>query len=237
MGEIAAETFWPTRCAVCGSPGGVLCARCRRALAFIDQWRACPRCGAPWGVRECTECNALSMEGTGFARPPFDGCVSAVLFDDAAAHIVRLNKDEGERRLADWMAFFIASAMPPEWLAGSCVTYIPDSAKALLRRGYDHGRELGLATARLLELPLVDALAQPRAHDQRDLGRADRFVNMAQALSVTAQPTARARLGLYESVIVVDDVFTTGATLYSAAHVLSDASDRKVWAATFARVY
>ena len=206
-------------------------------MAFIDQWRACPRCGAPWGLRECTECNALSMEGTGFAKPPFEGCVSAVLFDDAAARIVRLNKDAGERRLADWMAYYIASALPPEWARASCVTFIPDSAKARLRRGYDHGRELAAATAGLLDLPLVEALGEPRAHDQRELGRADRFANMAKALSLTESPASRARLALYDSVIVVDDVFTTGATLYSAARALRADSDRRIWAATFARVY
>ena len=168
------------------------------------------------------------MEGTGFAKPPFEGCVSAVLFDDAAARIVRLNKDAGERRLADWMAYYIASALPPEWARASCVTFIPDSAKA---------RELAAATAGLLDLPLVEALGEPRAHDQRELGRADRFANMAKALSLTESPASRARLALYDSVIVVDDVFTTGATLYSAAQALRADSDRRIWAATFARVY
>jgi predicted amidophosphoribosyltransferase len=215
----------------------VLCARCRRALAFIDQWRACPRCGAPWGWLECTECNALSMGGTGYERPPFDGCVSSVLFDEAAARIVRLNKDAGERRLAEWMAYFIVSALPPEWVRGSCVTYVPDSAKARVRRGYDHGRELGSATARLLGVPLVDALGEPCAHDQRALGRSDRFANMAEALALSPNPAARIRLGLFDAVIVVDDVFTTGATLYSASQALRVDADRRIWAATFARVY
>lgn len=222
---------------MCGNPGEVLCPRCRRALAFIDQWRACPRCGAPWGALECTECNALSMSGTGFDYPPFDGCVSAVLFDESAARIVRLNKDADERRLAEWMAFYIASAVPPEWTHGACVAYIPDSAKARRRRGFDHGRELGSATARLLGAPLVDALDVPSSHDQRALGRADRFANMAKALCLASRPCARARLALFEAVIVVDDVFTTGATMFSAARALRADADRRVWAATFARVY
>ena len=66
------------------------------------------------------------MEGTGFAKPPFEGCVSAVLFDDAAARIVRLNKDAGERRLADWMAYYIASALPPEWVTNGVLGTLID---------------------------------------------------------------------------------------------------------------
>lgn len=47
--EALAETVWPTRCAVCDAPGEPLCEHCRTALRYVDWWRACPRCGAPFG--------------------------------------------------------------------------------------------------------------------------------------------------------------------------------------------
>ncbi|MEO2484083.1 double zinc ribbon domain-containing protein, partial [Eggerthella lenta] len=91
--EAIAETLWPTRCAVCDTPGEVLCAPCSLNLSHIDWWRACPRCGAPFGRVQCSECNDVLMSVAGRDEPPFDACTSAVAFDDAAARIVRTWKD------------------------------------------------------------------------------------------------------------------------------------------------
>lgn len=231
MGEALNETLWPTRCAVCNRPGSVLCSECERNLPYLDHWQACPVCGAPWGIHECTECNRLSLQGTGYDTVPLDGCVSAVLFGDDAASLVRLNKDAGERRLADVMARLVANAVPPDWLPGSRVTYIPASESAKRRRGFDHGLELGEATARWLGVPCERLLARPRARDQRKLSRADRFANLSGAFAVEDASRVPPR------VIVVDDVLTTGATLFDAACALKRAGAGQVYGATFARVY
>lgn len=52
----AVELLSPTRCVGCDLPGGLLCPSCRAAVLRIDQRRACPRCGAPFGALVCTEC-------------------------------------------------------------------------------------------------------------------------------------------------------------------------------------
>ena len=63
--EALLETLWPTRCAVCDTPGEVLCAPCSLNLSHIDWWRACPRCGAPFGRVQCSECNPVMLGATG----------------------------------------------------------------------------------------------------------------------------------------------------------------------------
>ena len=102
--EALAETVWPTRCAVCDAPGEPLCEHCRTALRYVDWWRACPRCGAPFGRLQCCECNEVMLTAIGRRRPAFDGMTAAVTYDDAAARIVRSWKDGGERRLAARLA-------------------------------------------------------------------------------------------------------------------------------------
>ncbi len=176
-----AETIWPTRCAICDRPGEVLCAECAESLPFIDQWLACPRCGAPWGLRQCTECNPFSLGEVGSIRLPYEGCVCAVAFDDRSARIPRAHKDAGERRLAHTMAYYIACAIPPEWLP-AVVAYIPATPAARLRRGFDHGRSLAGRVAELLDLPCERLLEPPAALDQRGLARVSRFQNLSQAL-------------------------------------------------------
>lgn len=230
--EAIAETLWPTRCAVCDVPGAVLCASCKARLPYLDWWRACPRCGAPLGRAQCTECNATVLAPLGRTRPPFASCASSVAFDDTGARIVRAYKDQGERRLAAEMAGLMARVIHPAWRAEQPVLVgVPATARAVRRRGFDHvellARELSAATG----MPLAQPLARPRSADQRGLDRTERAANMEKAFSVL--PGA----SVPERVLLIDDVYTTGATLFAATDALLAAGANQVRCLTFARVW
>ena len=230
--EALAETLWPTRCAVCDTPGEVLCEDCRQSLPYLDWWRACPRCGAPLGRVQCTECNAVMMEARGREEPPFAGCASATLFEDAPARIVRTWKDAGERRLAPVMAQIMARVVPPAWLKSEPVVVpIPASSRAMRSRGFDHGAELASAVAEELRLQTAQPLARPRARDQRKLGGRERAANMEGRFQVL--PGAQSP----PEVLLVDDVYTTGSTLFSATDALMAAGAERVHCLTFTRVW
>lgn len=234
VAETIAETVWPTRCAVCDIPGEVLCDACRLALPYVDWWRACPRCGAPFGQVQCSECNTVMLAAQGRDRPPYDGCASAVVYDDAVARIVRTWKDAGERRLAATMADRMVLFVPPVWLADNPVVVpIPATATALRRRGFDHGAELAGEVAVRLGLKTASLFARPCARDQRSLARHGRISNVEGRFALlpgTAVPT---------SVLVVDDVCTTGSTLFAATDALRAHADGEatVRCLTFARVW
>ena len=71
------ETLWPTRCALCDTPGKLLCPRCARSLEFIDYYRACPRCGSPWGSLQCDRCNPVTERELADVSP----CVSCFRYE------------------------------------------------------------------------------------------------------------------------------------------------------------
>ena len=144
--EALAETLWPTRCAVCDAPGEVLCDACRSALPYLDWWRACPVCGAPFGRVQCSECNPVVLGRAGRDTVPYDGCASAVTFGEAPARIVRTYKDQGERRLAEPLACLMARARPPSWRP-EAVTFVPATSAARRRRGFDHAELLARGLA------------------------------------------------------------------------------------------
>ena len=229
--ELLAETLWPVRCVLCETAGELVCKSCRSSLVYIDQWLACPRCGAPYGWLQCSECNSFTLSLLGLRELPYEACVSVFPFHDEAARIVCAYKDAGEQDLADFMAYCIACAIPPEWIGShSCVVFIPATRKAVLRRGFDHCKKLSECVARYLNLPYLHCLESTQVKDQRSLGVADRFVN------------SQARFSLVESckgfdIILVDDVYTTGATLCAATQCLREGGAKRVCCATFARVY
>lgn len=229
-----AELLWPTRCIVCDAAGQVLCDACARSLRFVDLYRACPRCGAPFGRLVCTECNSYSMRDAGRSRLPFRQCVSAVVFDERSARIVRGRKDNGERRLAHHMALAMARVVPLEWLGCACVTSVPSTKAAVRSRGFDHAYELARELAALLGMPCQPVLRTGQGFDQRALARRQRFANMEGRFAATSPGGQGAWDGC---VLLADDVYTTGATLMAASDALLEAGFSQVRCVTFARVY
>ncbi len=231
VGEAVAETLWPTRCAVCDTPGDLICAHCLLHLRYIDWWRACKRCGAPMGRLQCCECNSVMMQALERDEPAFDAMASVVEYDEAAARIVRAWKDGGDRRLSAVMARMMARAMPAEWSAGCpIITPVPATKTALRRRGFDHTAELARNLARELNLASENMLARPRTHDQRALGRQGRARNLAGSFQVERG------VKVPPYVLLIDDVCTTGATINAASDALRQGGAKTIRCLTFARV-
>ena len=232
LGEAILETLWPTRCAVCDVPGALLCETCRTHLPYIDWWRACPLCGAPFGRVQCSECNPVMLGASGRTSHPFEGAASALAYETAARRIVSAYKDRGERRLARTMAEIMVPYVAPSWREeASAVTFVPASATAYRNRGFDHAELLAHEVAGELGLPCVGMLQRPKSRDQRRLSRTARLANLEGSMSALSEA------GIPHTVIVVDDVCTTGATLSAAADALKKAGAETVWCLTFARTW
>ena len=163
--EVFAETLWPTRCAICDAPGAHVCDACLRALPYIDLCRACPRCGAPHGLVQCTECNPVSLSSSGRDDLPIGGLVSAVSLTGKTRRIVTAYKDHGDRALCETMADVMARyVFLVDGRRGDLLR--PCNREARRRRG---STTPGLAqtTARRLDVDAVDLFARPRSRDQR----------------------------------------------------------------------
>ena len=228
VGEVAAETLWPTRCALCDRPGDVLCEHCAGALPHLDWWRACPRCGAPFGRVQCDLCNPVALGRIGRAELPFAGSASAMLFDRATGRLVRVFKDRGEQRLSAVMAASMALVVPPAWRFDA-VTFVPATSAAVRRRGYDHAQLVAADVAREVGAPCIGALARPRTRDQRALSGSQRIANLADRFRALDRALPR-------RLLLVDDVYTTGATLCAATDALRAVGCEQVFCLTYARV-
>lgn len=228
--EVVAETLWPTRCALCDAPGTVLCERCASNLPVLDWWSACPRCGSAYGRVQCDLCNPVSLMRIGRDSLPFAGCASATVFDeDTTGKLVRVYKDQGERRLAAVLAARMACMVAPSW-GVDAVTFVPATKAAVRYRGFDHGELLAREISALLSVPCLPMLDRPRTRDQRALSGRERIANLGGSFSASSAPAGA------EGLLLVDDVFTTGATLCAAADALIAVGACAVYGLTFARV-
>ncbi|MDY2626232.1 MAG: double zinc ribbon domain-containing protein [Coriobacteriales bacterium] len=243
-----AELLWPTRCAVCDEPGQLLCERCASQLPLIDGNLACPWCGAPYGWLSCTECDpyrvAMAGPRAGGRDAPGtlgDGATSPFSFERArcaaeyrggASRLVRVYKDGGERRLAPYLARFMAQALDGGWVAwADAIAYVPATPQAQRRRGFDHMALVACELGKLVSLPVLAGLARRKVLDQRQLGREERARNAAASVQAVDLELTGLRI------LLVDDVFTTGATLNAASAALLAAHAAAVRALTFARTW
>jgi ComF family protein len=213
------DLLLPQRCLVCSRPGDQLCGRCRSGLRRLEP-PLCARCGAPtaWDVRRCAECAGR--------RLAFASARAAVAYDAAARLVVRAWKEQGLRRLAALAAELVTEGVVrPD---AAAVAVVPPDRDRTLKRGHHTAEALARELAEAWQLPLLRALDRPRAAPrQRGLSRAERRRNLRGAFVPRTEVPTR--------IALVDDVYTTGATVHFAASALRKAGAGRVEVVTFAR--
>jgi predicted amidophosphoribosyltransferase len=212
------DLLLPQRCLVCGTAGPQLCSRCRSALPALPP-PLCERCGAPtaWPVRRCNECAGR--------RLAFATARAAVAYDDAVRQLVAGWKERGLRRLADEAASLMAERLPrPD---DAVLTFVPPDGGRRLQRGYHPAERLAAGLAAAWNVPCASLVMRSGAsRRQRGLSLIERRRNVSGAFAARAAPA---------SVVLVDDVYTSGATAHAAASALRAAGARRVDVVTFAR--
>ena len=212
----------PEECLLCrGSPSdGLICRLCRYRWVKLPE-PICSRCGQPLPLTElaCRLCAGWTTE--------LDRVRSAVWHEGGARDAIHQLKYEGWWRVTDALARAMIGLEP---LTGRLVLVpVPLAAKRLRERGYNQSEHLARALGAILGIPVrTNALRRVReTPTQTALTPEARLANVAGAFLGSGVRGLR--------IVLVDDVFTTGATLLSAAVALKRAGAARVEAVTFAR--
>lgn len=226
--------LYPPECALCERPLddseerslGFLCAGCRKGLERERlQPPFCTRCGEPLheDVDLCGEC-ALPLTTT-----PFERVRSYGLYEGRLARLVRLLKYHKEPALAGELAPLLAEVVAREGIEFEGITYVPLSRRRRRERGFNQAERLARALGKLLRKPVFPALRKVReTAPQEALSRRERLFNLTGAFA----PLASARC---TNILLVDDVYTTGATVRECCRTLREAGYKRVFGLTVAR--
>jgi predicted amidophosphoribosyltransferase len=191
-----------------------LCAACGRSCR--PEAVVCSRCG-----RRLAAAEPLLGKGP----PGLDRAWSSAPHEGVARNLVGALKFRRLLPVADLMADRIQWLAPAHMLSGAIVA-VPPAPSRLRRRGFDPAGELAAALAERLGAPLEPCLARRGGHRQVGRRRAER---------IGQPPRIHATGTVPRSVMLVDDVLTTGATLSACAKALRSGGAARVVAVTFAR--
>jgi ComF family protein len=160
-----------------------------------------------------------------------------VWLDAAARQAVHALKYGGLPRIAQDLTAAMARVSLADATAATLVP-VPLAAPRLRARGYNQSEHLAQQLAQRWECPVRDLLLRTRdTATQTALTPAARLANVAGAFQLRngALPDQSAFRISHSTLVLVDDVFTTGATLAAAARALQDAGARSIMAVTFGR--
>lgn len=217
--------IFPLRCPLCGGLTAIkepLCKDCLQGLRNPISTPRCALCGIKlqFGTdRRCLGC---------LKNPPVvDALTVYTDYTGKARKLIHLIKFRANRRLA-LLAGRLLSELPIPF--ADAIVPVPLSKRRLIQRGFNQSQVMAGAISEKTAIPVKNLLVRTKdTPPQSGLGRKERLKNIKGAFSLND------RDGLPRSVIVVDDVFTTGATVNEVARVLKKAGVHTVSALVFAR--
>ena len=164
----------------------------------------------------------------------FDFARSFATFHDPLKEIIHQFKYRSHRSLARPLAHLLHSAyrLHFEQLASDAMIAVPMHPSRERERGFNQTAELCKHFSRSTHIPIEQVLLRKRPTKvQAGLSRRERRLNLRGAFKVSRKERIEGR-----SLLLIDDVFTTGATVNECAKILKESGARRVHVLTVARV-
>jgi len=217
----------PPQCIGCGAEGSAFCHSCSTSeiIAFGER---------------CAYCGSLSPRAQTCVRCRRAGTPSFVWIstnhEAMAQELVRVYKFGHLRAAAGPLAELMSqtyvkfNSQPYRGSAGYCVVPLPTATSRIRQRGFGHAELLAKIIAQNLDMPYCQALGRLGQTRQVGTSRQTRLAQQAENYFVRQPHRVRGR-----SVLLIDDVMTTGGSLIAATKALREAGASRVDALVFAK--
>ena len=212
------QWIFPVRCLVCNQivvPKGVMLhENCMEKLEFIIE-PLCKKCGVPLPSEEQEYCEQCMVEDRGW-----DYGRSVFCYRGAVQRALHQVKQEGTREFVQFFALqmqrtqkeYIKEIMP------DCLVPVPLHFSKLKKRGFNQAELLARELGKELQLSVRLLLQKKqKTKDQKNLDRKERKKNVTNVFCINR---IEIKKGIPKSVLLIDDVSTTGSTLMECAKVL-----------------
>ncbi len=223
--EILGDMLFPCRCCSCGElvlgRDFFLCEKCRRSMERVEG--DCPCCGSPMEGDRCLFC-----EGR-FFYPAKN--VSPFVYSGVTKDAMKTLKFKGRKMLARALGNLLYGEIEDEVKNCDIITFVPMERSKIRARGYNQSREICRELSRISGKPLVNTLREvPGRAKQKEMAFNDRFFNVMGRFSLEPNVDLEGK-----TILLLDDVFTTGATVNECARILLQGGAKSIFSSTICR--
>lgn len=212
--------LYPQRCPVCYEAlpytGGLIHEACHKKLHYVQE-PVCLKCGKPIEDREAEYCHDCARRSR-----YFDSGRAVWIYDTYAGKSVAAFKYKGRR---EFSSFYVNEVLKlyGDWIRGlgaDTIIPVPINRRKRRQRGYNQAELIASGIGRRLNINVDTKLLirNQWTEPQKTLSPVQRFENLKKAFTVS-----QGLAGQYRSVLLVDDIFTTGSTVDACAKALKDA--------------
>ncbi len=232
------DILFPRNCVNCEKEGSFVCENC--SLFLSEAELVCPSCERPsYFGQKHKECGSvyqkrakLSMEGLvglwdyegvvrkGIHDAKYNKLVPRILEELMDAFFLRT--ESNKERLAPFFSFLFQE--------DTVITFVPTHAENKKRRGFCHGEAIAKHLAKITNKKVVQMFFKnKKVSSQTRLNREERKENVKNVFSLLKEVTVSKRM------VIVDDVWTSGATMRECSKTLKENGVEEVWGFTLSK--
>jgi competence protein ComFC len=223
------DLIFPPRCSVCGKNSAqALCGSCIANIQYLND-DVCQICGSPrdkyFNSGVCSDCRKQ--------KPVYQMARSAAIYSGVMKNAIHHYKFNGVKRLSSPLSELLVRSVKSSGIPLQQVDQVipvPLSAKREAKRGFNQAYELANGISKAFNIN-IDNSSLKKIKDVRpqfELKRSERFENIKGAFKAS-------KIMEGKGILLVDDIFTTGATACEASRALIDAGARYIYVVTLAR--
>ena len=201
-----------------------LCEKCFAGLEII-KGKVCLKCGAPIPetMNYCGECSKQNYV--------FDKNISFCFYDDVSSSIVKQLKYSSKKYFAKYIAEMMTENLE-NFKDIDYLTFVPINKTRYKYRGYNQAEEIAKEISKRINIPVEKLLNKLEGgKNQAELSMKDRFENLKNSFEMSDKTKDMKD----KTILIIDDVFTTGTTLNRCSSVLKLYKPKKIITMTFAK--
>lgn len=234
--ELARNLFFPPRC-----------ASCKKLLeitneGFCGEYCLCPECRGLWQRAKLENCPECLCPSSLCLCAPTEGKLKNIKIPKLITYTPERNNIQGkmifalkrinDKRICEFASNELAVSLCTYFkdervLPDSCIyTYVPRRRKAICEYGFDQGRRLSYGLAKACEGEFLPLFERVGGKEQKKLDKKARETNVNHAIDLRDGYADKVK---GRTVVVVDDLITTGATLGRAVQLLRKAGAANIY--------
>lgn len=215
------DMIYPVRCPICDEivlpKSEKACLKCKEKLVYIEEPK-CKKCGKPIELEEiefCSDCQRKVYH--------FEKGYALWVYDEVMRHSIAKFKYHSKKEYAKFYTHELLIQYKDKLvkLEPDVIVPVPIHKSKLLQRGYNQAEILARGIGKELEIPVLAQMLirNKKTLPQKNLSDKERMQNLLDAFSFNEKAVGTEK-GSIKKVLLVDDIYTTGATLDACASLL-----------------